>query len=124
MHANSKIAGFFFGLLVVVQPAPAVSAEKSECRPPEEQHDDSSEETNRGYFEQQFTIAERLRQAAATAGAEWLETEGLLVRSRKVAGSGDWGTALQLVHKACLQGKLALQQANYELEAWKRRVVD
>ena len=124
MTVNSKSVGFFFGLLLVVQPALALSAEKSECRPPREQYYDSSPETNKGYFEQQFTAAEQLRQAAATAGAEWLETEGLLLRSREKAGSGDWSAALQLVQKACLQAELALQQAEYELQAWKRRVVD
>ena len=78
----------------------------------------------RKYFEQHFIIAEHFRQAAATAGAQWLKTEDLLIRSRITAGNGDWSTAQQLVHKACLQAVSALQQAEYEAEAWKSRVVN
>ena len=124
MTINSKIASFFFGLLLVIQPALAVSAEESECHPPRGQFSDISPETNSKYFEQQFTVAEHFRQAAAAAGAEWLETEGLLVSSQEKAANGDWSTAFQLVQKACLQAELALQQAEYESEAWKRRVVN
>lgn len=124
MTLNSKIASFFFILLLVIQSALAVSAEESECHPSKEQYSDSSPETNRKYFEQQFTVAEHLRQAAAAAGAEWLKTEGLLVRSQEAAGNGEWSAAFQLVQKACLQAELALQQAEYESEAWKRRVVN
>ena len=60
----------------------------------------------------------------ASADAEWLETEGLLLRARIEADSDSWGTALQLVQKACRQAELALQQAEYESKAWKNRVVD
>ena len=124
MIANNKIVSLFFGLLLVIQPALAVSAKESECRQPRGKYSDSSPEANREYFEQQYTVAEHLRQAAAAAGAEWLETEGLLIRSQQEVGNGDWSTALQLVQKACLQAGLALQQAEYESEAWKCRVVN
>ena len=124
MIANNKIVSFFFGLLLVIQPALAVSAEEPECRQPRGKYSASGPQANREYFEQQYTVAEHLRQAAAAAGAEWLETEGLLIRSQQEAGNGDWSTALQLVQKACLQAGLALQQAEYESEAWKNRVVN
>ena len=124
MTAKSKIASLFFGLLLVFQPALAASAEEKECHLPKGQYSDSSPEANRKYFEQHFIIAEHFRQAAATAGAQWLKTEDLLIRSRITAGNGDWSTAQQLVHKACLQAVSALQQAEYESEAWKSRVVN
>ncbi len=104
---------FFFILLLVVQPAYVAGAEESECNP----YQDIK-------FEQQFAVAEQLRQLAATAGAEWLETEGLLVRSRQEAESGNKSVALELVQKACRQAELSLQQAKYESEAWKSRVVE
>ena len=124
MTTNRKIVRLLFGLLLVIQPALCVSAEESECRPPREQFSDRSPGTNREHFKQQFTVAEHLRQMAAAAGAEWLETEGLLASSQEEAGNGEWSTALQLVQKACLQAELALQQAKYESVAWKKRVVN
>lgn len=124
MTLNSKIAKFFFGLLLVIQPALAVSAEESECQPPKGQLSGSSRETNRKYFEQQVSVAERLRQTAASKDAEWLETENLLIRSREEAGDGNWNAAFQLLQKACVQAELALQQAEYESQAWKSRVVN
>ena len=124
MTVNNRVVGFIFSLLLVIQSALAISAEEPECRPPRGQYSDNSDETNKEYFEQQFSVAEQLRQAAAAAGAEWLETEGLLIRSQEEADNADWSTALQLVQKACLQAELALQQAEYESEAWKGRVVN
>ena len=124
MTINSKIVRIFFGLIFVILSALAVSAEESECQPPKGQFSDSSPETNRKFFEQQISVAEHLRQTAASKGAEWLETENLLIRSREEAGDGNWDAAFQLLQKACAQAELALQQAEYESKAWKSRVVN
>ena len=124
MTVINKIVIFCFGLLLVTLPTLAVSAEESECHSPWGQFSDSGGETSGKYFQQQFAVAEHLRQAAASKSAEWLETEGLLVRSQEEAGNGEWSAAFQLVQKACLQAELALQQAEYESEAWKHRVVN
>jgi len=121
VRANNMIIRFIFILLFVLQPDLAVSAEESECGSLEGQ---GSAENNRAYFEQQFTVAERLRQTAAEAGAEWLETEKLLLRAQEEAASGNWNPAGRLTAKACKQAELALQQAEYESKAWKNRVVD
>ena len=124
MSGNSIIAWFLFGLLFVIQPALAVSEEDSKCHPVQGQDSDTNPVKNRERFEYRITVADKLRLAAASAGAEWLETEGLLARARIEADSDSWDTALQLVQKACRQAELALQQAEYESKAWKNRVVD
>ena len=121
--ANNMIARFFSILLFVLQPFPAVGAEDSKCRSLQEQNLLGSHENKKLYFEQQFPAAERLRQAAAGAGAEWLKTESLLIQAQEEAGIGDWSLALQLTAKACQQAELALQQAHHESEAWKSRVI-
>ena len=123
MHVNNMIIRFFFILLFVVQPFVAASAEESKCFSPPEQDLAGSPENKRLHFEQRFSAAENLRQAAASAGAEWLKTESLLARAREEAASGNWNPALQLTAKACQQAELALQQAQYESEAWKSRVI-
>ena len=117
------IARLCFILLFVLQPVLAVGAEDSKCRPLQEQDLLGSHENKKLYFEQQFTAAERLRQAAAGVGAEWLKTESLLIRAQEEAASGNWNPALQLTAKACQQAELALQQAHYESQAWKSRVI-
>ena len=122
-HVNNMIARFIFTLLLVVQPVVAVSAEESKCFSPPEQDLAGSPGNQRLYFEQRLSAAEHLRKAAASAGAEWLKTESLLIRAREEAASGNWNPALQLTAKACQQAELALQQAQYESEAWKSRVI-
>ena len=124
MTTNSKIVRIFFGLIFVILPALAVSAEESKCDLPKGQFSDSNSGINREYFEQRISVAEHLRQTAASKGAEWLETENLLIRSREEAGDGNWNVAFQLLQKACVQAELALQQAEYESKAWKSRVVN
>lgn len=74
-------------------------------------------------FKQSYDGAECLRQAAAAKGAEWLETESLLLRSIEEADGGRWENALTLVQKAHFQAEQALSQAEHETEAWKRRVL-
>ena len=123
VHVNNMIARLIFTLLFVVQPVVAVSAEESKCFSPPQQDPASSPANQKQYFEQRFSAAEHLRQAAASAGAEWLKTESLLIRAREEAASGNWNPALQLTAKACQQAELALQQAQYEAEAWKGRVI-
>ena len=120
---NNMIARFFFTLLFVLQPVVADSAEELKCPSPREQDPASNPENKRLYFEQRFAAAERLRQSAASAGAEWLKTESLLTQAQEEATSGNWNPALQLTAKACQQAELALQQAQYESEAWKARVI-
>ena len=120
---NNMIARLFFILLFTLQPVLAVSAEESKCPSSQEQIPASSPENKRLYFEQRFATAERLRQSAASAGAEWLKTESLLIQAQEAAASGNWNPALQLTAKACQQAELALQQAQYESEAWKARVI-
>ncbi len=122
-HVNNMIVRFFFTLLFVLQPFVAVSAEESKCFSPPQQDPASSPASQKLLFEQQFSVAENLRQAAASAGAEWLKTESLLIRAMEEAASGNWNPALQLTAKACQQAELALQQAQYESEAWKSRVI-
>lgn len=124
MSGNSMIDRFLIGLLFVIQPALAVSEEESKCHPVQGQDSDTNPGKNKERFEYRIIVADKLRLAAASAGAEWLETEGLLLRARIEADSDSWGTALQLVQKACRQAELALQQAEYESKVWKNRVVD
>jgi hypothetical protein len=124
MSGHNMIVRFIVGLLFVVQPVLAISAEGSKCDLPQQQVSGSSPGEERALFEQSLTTTDHLRQMAATAGAEWLETEGLLIRAREEARDSNWKTAFQLVQKACHQAELALQQAEYESGAWKNRVVD
>lgn len=102
----------------------AISAEDTVCLPPQLQVSGSVPAENSEYFEHRFATAEQLRLSAAAAGAEWLETEALLLGSRKLAANGNWSAAQQLVYKACFQAETALQQAAYEAEAWKGRVIE
>jgi len=128
MSGNSMTARILIGLLFVFQTALAVGEDATVCHPhreylPDKDLDTDTEVKNR-HFEEQFVIAEDLRRKAAKAGAEWLETEDLLIHSQQLTDSGKWSAAIQLVHKACLQSELALQQAVTESKAWKRRVID
>ena len=115
---------FIFTLLLVLQAGYAAAAAQTECDAVQENGSDNNHEQNQQQFETQHLRAENLRRRASEAGAEWLETEALLSAAREKATSGNWNPALQLVHKACRQSELALQQAEYESQAWKRRVVD
>ena len=124
MPANNMIIRFIFILLFMLQPVLSVSAEVAKCVSLENQDLAGSQENNRVNFEQQFTVAEGLRQSAARTGAEWLETEDLLTGARKEAARGNWKPAARLIEEACNQAELALQQAEYESGAWKSRVVD
>lgn len=74
-------------------------------------------------FDRRLAEAEQLREEAAAAGAEWLQTEGLLEQAREAAANGDTQTALSLVAEARFQAEAALRQAEHEAEAWRDRVV-
>ena len=115
---NSMAARFVLGSLFAIQSTLVVSAVESECQLLPVGDPEGSN------FEQQFTTAEQLRQTAASADAEWLKTEELLIQSQAEARSENWNSAHSLAQKACQQAELALQQAEYESEAWKHRVVD
>ncbi len=74
-------------------------------------------------FERGLAEAEQLRLEAAAAGAEWLQTEGLLDQARDEAAAGNLDTALALIDKARFQAEAALRQAEYESTAWQNRVI-
>ena len=74
-------------------------------------------------FERSFEQADQLRQQAAAAGYEWLGTADLLQAAREASAAGDTKAALALVDEASFQAEAALQQAEQESEAWKRRVL-
>ena len=56
--------------------------------------------TPKNIFRQSYDQAECLRRAAAAKGAEWLETESLLLQSQEEAEKANWETAYQLAQKA------------------------
>ena len=128
MSGNRIITKVVIGLLCASQTAMAIGVETTVCDQrmdySQDEHSDSNHEIKNQLFQKQFTTAANLRQTASEAGAEWLETEGLLLLSQEQANNNNWHTAFQLVQKACLQAELALQQAETESESWKRRVVD
>lgn len=74
-------------------------------------------------FEQRLAEAETLRERAAAAGAEWLETGRLLDRARAEEAQGNTELALELVATARFQAEMAIRQAEHEAEAWKQRVL-
>jgi hypothetical protein len=73
-------------------------------------------------FERRFDEAERLRQQAAGRGYEWIGTADLLEQAEGLAAQGDTDSALSLIEQARVQSAAALEQAEREAEAWKRRV--
>ena len=74
-------------------------------------------------FDRQYGEAERLRQAAADAGYEWLETGALLEKARDAQAAGDTELASQLVDTARFQAETALGQAEREAGTWQDRVI-
>ena len=117
---------FLFGLLVTVTNVWAVSMAEKLCPSPElgiqTEHTEKNPATEEE-FKSLYDQAECLRRAAATKGAEWLETENLLKSSQEEAAEGNKETALELVKEAHYQALQALQQAEFEAAAWKRRVI-
>ena len=74
-------------------------------------------------FERRYIEAERLHIEAAAKGFEWLATSDLLEQAQAEAAAGDEEAALALVERARFAANAALQQADREAEAWKRRVL-
>jgi hypothetical protein len=74
-------------------------------------------------FERRYDEAERLRVLAAEQGYEWIGTGKLLEQAAAAADEGDTETALELAEQARFQAEAALQQAEREKTAWRRRVV-
>lgn len=73
-------------------------------------------------FERRYDEAERLRLSAAEKGYEWIGTADLLEQAAAEQAAGNTGTALELAAEARFQAEAALQQAEREKEAWRRRV--
>jgi hypothetical protein len=74
-------------------------------------------------FDVQLAEAERLRAEAAEAGYEWLETAMLLEQARDAAAIGNLDDAIAFVEEAHFQAVAAIQQAEREADAWRKRVV-
>jgi hypothetical protein len=74
-------------------------------------------------FERRYDAADSLRARAAEQGYEWIGTQKLLEQAAVAADEGDTETALELAEQARFQAEAALQQAEREKEAWRRRVV-
>jgi hypothetical protein len=74
-------------------------------------------------FEAEWNAVERLNAQAAEAGFEWFDTRQLLEQAREAAAAGKWDQAVEWLAKARLQAEQAVQQAEREAEAWKRRVL-
>ena len=112
-------------LLVNPLPARAVETGEPNCSPSarQTQQTQGRAQTPEEQYKRLYDEAECLRRAAAAKGAEWLETEKLLLRSIEEAGNGRWENALLLVQEARLQAEQALHQAEHEAEAWKGRVL-
>ena len=128
VKVNLNIPGvlLFSFVLAAAGPAWAATSEETECLLPETLSGlDSGEHprSEKEHFEHSHAEAVCFRKAAAKAGAEWLKTEGLLVRSTAEADKGNWTDAIQLVQKARFQAETALRQSEYEALAWKRRVI-
>jgi len=117
---------FFCGFLGTFQFIRADTVEHTNCIAAPEQSEAGSEkasESEEDSFKRSHIEAECFRKAAARAAAEWLKTEQLLKQSSEEAENGHWDVASELVKKARFQAEAALQQAGYEAQAWKRRVV-
>ena len=115
-------------LFIKTQPAWAVTTDAVDCLPSGQvnQPEDTARSpvSPKNIFRQSYDKAECLKRAAAAKGAEWLETESLLLQSQQEAEKANWETAYRLAQKAHFQAETALRQAELEAEAWKHRVVD
>lgn len=74
-------------------------------------------------FERRYDEAERLRLQAAEQGYEWIGTADLLQQAAAEAEANNTEIALELTEEARFQADAALQQAEREAEAWRRRVL-
>ena len=125
---NRVIPGVLFvtTLLITFQPVLADIVEETGCVHGEENPDvvsKTNKDAEKDFYVRVYTEAQCLRLAAARAGAEWLKTESLLVRSQEESENENWDTAIQLAQKARFQAETALRQAAYEASVWKHRVL-
>lgn len=111
----------FTGLLLVAQPVMADTIAAADCGTANEKTSESG--SAKENYKLSYARAECFRLAAASAGAEWLKTEDLLLSSAAEAAKGNWDGARELVQKARFQAEAALLQAGYESQAWRDRVV-
>lgn len=74
-------------------------------------------------FQAQWDQAEALRQEAAAAGFEWLNTADLLHEAMARFESGETEAAWRLLQQGEAQAERAREQAASEADAWQRRVV-
>ena len=86
-------------LFMAAQPVCAADVGGSDCsltsgHPQNQQDMQGSAMTQEELFKQSFDEAGCLRRAAAAAGAEWLETEDLLLRSLEDSEGGHLDSAL------------------------------
>ena len=128
MNIKTTSLLIFISLFIKTQPAWAVTTTALNCLPSGQVNQPEnivrSPVTPENIFRQSYDKAECLRRAAAAKGAEWLETESLLLQSQEEAEKANWETAYQLAQKAQFQAETALRQAELEAEAWRHRVVD
>ena len=83
----------------------------------------SHADTEQMAFDNQWQIAENIRQQASIAGFEWRDTEKILHSARKAYRAGSEAKAFYLLSKGLAEGKAALAQAAREEGGWKRRVI-
>lgn len=115
-------------LFLTVSLASADSVDETGCVSPDSPFrdgvTDKSPAMQKDKFLHLYKEAECLRKLTEAKGAEWLETEGLLLASQEQADENHWNAANLLLEEALFQSMAALRQAKYEAEAWKHRVVD
>ena len=128
MNIKTTSLLILISLFIKTQPAWAVTTDGVDCLPSGQvnQPEDTARSpvTPKMIFRQSYDKAECLRRAAAAKGAEWLETESLLLQSQEEAEKANWEAAYQLTQKAQFQAETALRQAEQEAGAWPHRVVD
>ncbi len=74
-------------------------------------------------FEDVYAGAQRALAQAATMHNVWTPTEKLLQASQAAYGEGRIDEAIQLATEARLQAELAVEQAEFEKDAWHSRVL-
>jgi hypothetical protein len=128
MNIKTTSLLIFVSLFIKIQPAWAVTTTALDCLPSGQVNQPEniarSPVTPENIFRQSYDKAECLRRAAAAKGAEWLETESLLLQSQQEAEKANWEAAYQLTQKALFQAATALRQVEQEADAWIHRVVD
>ncbi|MGU9957307.1 MAG: hypothetical protein ACNYPI_06660 [Arenicellales bacterium WSBS_2016_MAG_OTU3] len=76
-----------------------------------------------GEFDDAYAAVDAKRKQAASLGFEWRDTGKIMKQAKKAMGKGEMEKAKKLLAKAEFQSKRAIEQAEYEQEAWKSRVI-